>query len=502
MKSLRKLPLAALAAAIVLASNAFAEIPDYEFERLPRNAADAARPTPKYRFLFGLPVGWKGPIFWKYNPANALEPWASDPVGTIAKIRDALESWQPHCGVSHVYEGETSIAPNTRVLDPIDGLQPDYENVVGWGDLEGRTAGLTYGWYDDAPDGSREMIDTDIILSTIFVTSDDSMKRTATHEWGHALGLSHSDLAGMLMSGPPESAYNGVQDVRADDIRGCRCLYGAGTQAAGFSCTLPTTLDLGRVAVGVPSPRRSITFTNNGNAPLRIASVLASSGLELAGSCTSGLTLQPGASCVAEVWVQPRIAGTATVDLALDTSDGGYRTIVRFQADSTVTPPATSVVQLIEYFNAAFGHYFLTHIADEIAKLDNGTFAGWSRTNRTINAWAQPAAGSSPVCRFFSARFAPKSSHFYTSFASECQAVKSNDNWQFEGEVFHVALPDASGACGAGTIPVYRLYNDGQSGAPNHRFTTDAALRSQMITQGWVPEGAGAGVTMCVPAGS
>ena len=65
--------------------------------------------------------------------------------------------------------------------------------------------------------------------------------------------------------------------------------------------------------------------------------------------------------------------------------------------------------------------------------------------------------------------------------------------------MFHVGLPDAQGNCAAGTQRVYRLYNNGQSGAPNHRFTTDSTLRQQLITQGWVPEGAGQGVTMCSP---
>ena len=52
----------------------------------------------------------------------------------------------------------------------------------------------------------------------------------------------------------------------------------------------------------------------------------------------------------------------------------------------------------------------------------------------------------------------------------------------------------------AGTTPVYRLYNQGQGGAPNHRYTTDLGVRSQMLAQGWVPEGFGpVGVVMCAP---
>jgi hypothetical protein len=48
--------------------------------------------------------------------------------------------------------------------------------------------------------------------------------------------------------------------------------------------------------------------------------------------------------------------------------------------------------------------------------------------------------------------------------------------------------------------PVYRLYNNGQGGAPNHRYTIDLTVRAQMIAQGWVPEGRGPNaVEMCSP---
>ena len=56
----------------------------------------------------------------------------------------------------------------------------------------------------------------------------------------------------------------------------------------------------------------------------------------------------------------------------------------------------------VEYHHAAFGHYFVTSIADEVAKLDDGTFAGWTRTGLRFNANAAGAAGTTPTCRFFS----------------------------------------------------------------------------------------------------
>ncbi len=32
---------------------------------------------------------------------------------------------------------------------------------------------------------------------------------------------------------------------------------------------------------------------------------------------------------------------------------------------------------VVEFFNASFDHYFITYVAGEIAKLDDGTFKRW-----------------------------------------------------------------------------------------------------------------------------
>jgi hypothetical protein len=80
-------------------------------------------------------------------------------------------------------------------------------------------------------------------------------------------------------------------------------------------------------------------------------------------------------------------------------------------------PPLPATVPVIEYFYAAFDHYFITSNPDEISKLDNEGSAGWVRTGLQFNAYAVPNENSVPVCRFFSTAFAPKSSHFYTFLA-------------------------------------------------------------------------------------
>ncbi len=166
---------------------------------------------------------------------------------------------------------------------------------------------------------------------------------------------------------------------------------------------------------------------------------------------------------------------------------------------SSAPPPTPGTSQVVEYFHAGFGHYFITASPGEAAAIDAGTIKGWSRTGETFKVFPLNTADSSNVCRFFSTSFAPKSSHFYTPSTAECGAVKSNPNWQYEELVFSVT-ETTTGTCSFGLTPLYRLYNDGKSGAPNHRYTVSTAVRAAMLAQGWIPEGSGAlGAVACVP---
>jgi hypothetical protein len=70
--------------------------------------------------------------------------------------------------------------------------------------------------------------------------------------------------------------------------------------------------------------------------------------------------------------------------------------------------------------------------------------------------------------------------------------------------VFSLRLPEGpqgEALCGGGESPLFRLYNSGQGGAPNHRYTDDPALVDTMIATGWVVEGeAQTRVFACKPA--
>jgi hypothetical protein len=163
-------------------------------------------------------------------------------------------------------------------------------------------------------------------------------------------------------------------------------------------------------------------------------------------------------------------------------------------------PPPPPTTTAVEYYHAGFDHYFVTTIENEIALLDAGRFPGWVRTNATFPVWPTNPGGLHGMCRYYSAAFAPKSSHFYSPLAFECQVVQASPLWQFETVAFFVELPDGNGNCLPGTQQLFRLFNEGLSGAPNHRYTISLNVRTQMVAQGWTSEGFGPlGTIACVP---
>lgn len=171
-------------------------------------------------------------------------------------------------------------------------------------------------------------------------------------------------------------------------------------------------------------------------------------------------------------------------------------------ASGSVVPglAAPPVALAVEFYNDSLDHYFITHIANEIAILDAGvTIKGWACTGRSFNVYAAAGTGTSPVCRFY---IPPDkgNSHFYGRGATECDATAQknptfiNEDPQF----FHVILPTL-GVGPSGTIPVYRVFSNRADA--NHRYMIDRAVRDQMVNDlHWLAEGDGPDlVVMCVP---
>lgn len=146
-----------------------------------------------------------------------------------------------------------------------------------------------------------------------------------------------------------------------------------------------------------------------------------------------------------------------------------------------------------EWYHAQFDHYFHSADGTENRLLNDGIFGGaWDRTFDAFRVWTEDGPNRAQVCRFFSTAFGTKSSHFYTANVDECAALKAGTDWQFEAMAYWVELPDGGGNCRAGTTQLFRLYNNGMGGAPNHRVTTSAAQRDGLVAKGWIGEGVAA----------
>jgi len=448
---------------------------------------------PKYLYLFSPSARWSGPLRWKYNPANAPAALA-DKAAVIAKIAGAFDKWSSQCGITYVYDGETTVAPNSS--------SPDGVSVVGWGAIDPGLGAWTYAWYTQNGN-ARVIFDADVTLSTTNVASLSDLDRLMTHEWGHAMGLDHSDSESAVMAGPPSTHYNALVTPQADDLRGCRCQYGlpAGVSAA-YACSLPSKIDFGSAAVGQASPAQTVTMTNSGNAPLTIqTSTVADAQFRHVAGCTPGTVVMPGQSCTMQVQVTPATPGPVASQLALFTNDGYYEFSLASNGVTQAAGPAPGArtVDVVEYYNAALDHYFLTWIAAEMANLDAGaTPTRWTRTGRTFKAYADPQPQTSQVCRFYIPP-ALGNSHFFGRSATECTASQEAQPGLVleDPDYMHVVLPTA-GTCPGGTQPVYRLFNNRPDA--NHRYTIDRAVRDQMVAQGWIAEGDGAdAVAMCTP---
>ena len=157
-----------------------------------------------------------------------------------------------------------------------------------------------------------------------------------------------------------------------------------------------------------------------------------------------------------------------------------------------------------EFYHAEFNHYFHTASEVETRVLIDGLYhEAWHRTFQFFRVWTTPGPGRFSVSRFFSTQWGTKSSHFFTADQNERNKLVAGTipGWQLEADgVYYIALPDGAGHCPAGTEALYRLYNNGQGGAPNHRLTASRATRDALVTQGWVGEGSGADIVYaCTP---
>jgi len=280
--------------------------------------------------------------------------------------------------------------------------------------------------------------------------------------------------------------------------------YGRGVDTSSGSAALtflPAVAAFPPQTVGVQSAPLTVVLRNGGPAALTPSAIIlngpsAYDFLGVSDTCQVGIPIAGGDSCSLALYFQPGATGDRRANLVIDAPELAALAILQVSGTGTAALPT---VDVIEFHHAALDHYFISASAADIDALDSGRLPGWTRTGLAFKARATAVPGTSPVCRFYLPP--PLDSHFYSASPAECAAVAAK--WpQFVLEapdVFQIALPaTTSGACPVSTIPVYRLFN--ARADANHRYTTDPAVKAQMLARGYVAEGYGADATsMCAP---
>jgi len=161
------------------------------------------------------------PVPYYVNPTNMDLPTAA----IAPAVRAGADAWPLQSGTSFsfVFAGLTSQTTNTN-----DGV-----NVVMFRNASsGSALATTYSWFS----GTR-IIDADIVFwdaSFQFVTGTSGCSNAffiediATHEFGHALGLGHSTVAGATMYPSISTCSQQSRTLDADDIAGVFSLYPPG----------------------------------------------------------------------------------------------------------------------------------------------------------------------------------------------------------------------------------------------------------------------------------
>jgi hypothetical protein len=201
---------------VLLAGAAHAQ--DFVQSRMPSD-----REQPEY-VLGSASQYWSSKqINWYYNPANQPANLGTDQVVNGLKV--AAARWSGMCNISFNYQGLTAVQP---VLNGTSS-QVDGVNVVGWGYLQGSQAmysALTQTWWS-----ASSLIDADVVMNLSQSWSATDVEAIMTHEWGHALGLAHSDVAESVMFSNPYHSITYMRTLRGDDANGCAALYGAAATA-------------------------------------------------------------------------------------------------------------------------------------------------------------------------------------------------------------------------------------------------------------------------------
>lgn len=181
--------------------------------------------------------------------------------------------------------------------------------------------------------------------------------------------------------------------------------------------------------------------------------------------------------------------------IKMNTVMGAADDSMRVDVHVPLSPLLPGEAIAVEFYNTTLGHYFQATEAGEIDNiLKGGAGPGWELTGEAFKAWSRMPSDTFvtavPVCRFYGVPAGGPNSHFFTADGPECELVKRNGGWFYEGIGFYATPASLAGGCPSGMLQVNRAYNQGfPQNDSNHRFSTSDSTMREMVRKGWTFEG-------------
>lgn len=196
-------------------------------------------------------------VSWSYNPAGASS--AMGAAAALAAITAGASGWTNAggSGWQYTYAGQSDAAPGCN--GEVGAVPRDSQNIVGWGHIASGFTGFTCWWSGpQRVEGTsfRTLQELDIIFENDpgVPYTPNLLKALALHEFGHGLGLGHTELAlcpGHVMCAGAAT----LQALTADDIDGVVALYGVAPTPAPTSLPKPTATATPPLFSGSPKQR-------------------------------------------------------------------------------------------------------------------------------------------------------------------------------------------------------------------------------------------------------
>lgn len=177
--------------------------------------------------IFG--IRWPEPFAtWLYNPEGGPPSMTADTA--LAAIQAGAGGWTNAGGTGWHFDYLSTTTTPAGCNGVPEAIPRDGLNVVGWGHIAGGYLGYSCWWRSSSlVEGTPyfEAIEFDIIFEPLFPYTSASLRALALHEFGHALGLDHTEASlcpGQAMC-PGEDAMIYISP-REDDLNGLIALYG------------------------------------------------------------------------------------------------------------------------------------------------------------------------------------------------------------------------------------------------------------------------------------